>query len=400
MRTVALYLGAAPETGGTFHYARTLLDALVSRRPDDVRLIAISHPESPYRAVAEAHGVDWIPTPRLGLADRILGKALRVLGGRDASARRRMSRATPLGRLLDSVGADLAIYSEYEHYAYELATPSLIPIHDLMHRYESRFSENRMYANPDDLFTRICEGARGILVDSDVGREQLLESYPTCTAEVFTLPYIPAAFVYDPMLLEHDPDVDTLLDRLPEKFIFYPAQFWEHKNHVRLIDAALAVRERHPDMRLVLAGSPKNHYDAVLAHIGSSGAGDMVQMLGYVSDAALLAIYSRARALVMPTFYGPTNIPPLEAFALGVPVATSRIYGVPAQLGDAALLFDPERTDEMADSIERLWTDDTLVADLVERGHAHAAAWGPRQFSERLWEIVEACLEPIPTSTD
>ena len=80
--------------------------------------------------------------------------------------------------------------------------------------------------------------------------------------------------------------------------------------------------------------------------------------------------YRRARAMVMPTFFGPTNIPPLEAFALGCPVAVSNIYGIPEQVGDAALLFDPNSVEEIADCIERLWQDDALCASLISKGHA------------------------------
>ena len=94
----------------------------------------------------------------------------------------------------------------------------------------------------------------------------------------------------------------------------------------------------------------------------------------------------------MPTYFGPTNIPQLEAFALGCPVATSRIYGIPAQVGDAALLFDPGSVDQIFDCLQRLWTDDALCADLAEKGRHHAANWGPEQFRDRLLQIVETLV--------
>jgi glycosyltransferase involved in cell wall biosynthesis len=92
----------------------------------------------------------------------------------------------------------------------------------------------------------------------------------------------------------------------------------------------------------------------------------------------------------MPTFFGPTNIPQLEAFALGCPVATSRIYGIPAQVRDAALLFDPESVTEIHTCLVRLWTDDALCDELAKRGRAHAESWGPPQFRERFRQIIEA----------
>jgi glycosyltransferase involved in cell wall biosynthesis len=104
----------------------------------------------------------------------------------------------------------------------------------------------------------------------------------------------------------------------------------------------------------------------------------------------MFELYRRARALIMPIFFGPTNIPQLEAYVAGCPVAAAGIYGVPEQVGDAALLFDPKSADEIATCMERLWTDDALCNDLAERGQKRAREWGPVQFSARLREIVDA----------
>jgi glycosyltransferase involved in cell wall biosynthesis len=92
----------------------------------------------------------------------------------------------------------------------------------------------------------------------------------------------------------------------------------------------------------------------------------------------------------MPTFFGPTNIPQLEAFAMGCPVATSRIYGIPEQVGDAALLFDPHSVDEIHECMVQLWTDDLLCETLAERGRRHAREWGPPQFRDRLQQVIDA----------
>ena len=117
---------------------------------------------------------------------------------------------------------------------------------------------------------------------------------------------------------------------------------------------------------------------------------DNVVFLGYVPDEHMFELYRRARALIMPSFFGPTNIPQLEAFVAGCPVGASKVYGVPDQVGDAALLFDPKSSDEIAEAMERLWTDDALCNCLIEKGKERASEWGPIQFSQRLKEIVDA----------
>jgi glycosyltransferase involved in cell wall biosynthesis len=137
-------------------------------------------------------------------------------------------------------------------------------------------------------------------------------------------------------------------------------------------------------MKLVLAGSRQNGYDAAVQAVEKLGIGENVIFLGYVPDDRMFELYRRARALLMPSYFGPTNIPQLEAFVAGCPVAVSRVYGVPDQVSDAALLFDPSSVDEIASCMERLWTDDALCADLAEKGRQRAREWGPDQFRERL----------------
>lgn len=139
-----------------------------------------------------------------------------------------------------------------------------------------------------------------MLVDSETGRRHVMESYGTPEDHIYPLPYIAPNYLTDSVetsaFAEHY--------RLPEKFYFYPAQFWPHKNHVRLIQALAAARRTHPDMELVLAGNTKREYAAVKAMASELGLSRAVHFVGYVPDSDLAGFYHRARGLVMPTFSG------------------------------------------------------------------------------------------------
>jgi glycosyltransferase involved in cell wall biosynthesis len=391
VRTVALYLAPLKETGGLFQYARTVAHALVSTLPEGTRLVAFSPPGTEWEAVCASLGIPWMEIGPPSFVPRAVGKLLRTLtGGR--APRTLMSRLAPLGRALHVAGADVCFYFEYEHYAYELDTPSLVAIHDLMYRYESQFEENRAHDSAETLFSRLRRGATGILVDSKVGEEQIVESFGENGGRVHILPFIPPEHIYDPSLLPADPSLEDILGSIPERYLFYPAQFWEHKNHIGLVDAVMRAAETCPDIHLVLVGSPKNYYEAVMRHIDDVGARPRVSVLGFVSDAAKVALYRRARAMVLPTFYAPTSIPPLEAIELGCAVAISRARANEEQLGDTAAYFDPRSVEDMANCLARIWSDDAYHAELVRRGHERAAAWGPKQFAARLWEIVDGTV--------
>jgi glycosyltransferase involved in cell wall biosynthesis len=262
--------------------------------------------------------------------------------------------------------------------------PSIVSIFDLMHRYERRFPEvshGMKFLRRESHYKKICRYSAGLLVDSAVGREHVEVSYSVDRERVHVLPFIAPPHLDD----VHD-ERDTL--EVPGKFLFYPAQFWRHKNHIRLIRALAGLTDRCPDMQLVLAGSRKNNFEAVRNLISDLGLTDRVHILGYVSDPQIVSLYRRARALIMPTFFGPTNIPPLEAMALGCPVAASNIYAMPEQLGGAALMFDPNSVDDIAEAMYRLWTDDALCAELSRKGLERNAAWTQAEFSARLLSIV------------
>ncbi|MGD0523213.1 MAG: glycosyltransferase family 1 protein [Candidatus Microgenomates bacterium] len=79
-----------------------------------------------------------------------------------------------------------------------------------------------------------------------------------------------------------------------------------------------------------------------------------VKALGYVSESDLVDLYSGASALVYPSIYEGFGLPILQAFACGCPVVTSNLSSMPEAAGEAAVLVDPYKTDEIKEGIEKV----------------------------------------------
>ena len=92
------------------------------------------------------------------------------------------------------------------------------------------------------------------------------------------------------------------------------------------------------------------------------------------------ALYSEAAGLAMPTFFGPTNIPVLEAFAVGCPVLTSDIRGIREQTDGAAILVDPRNSEAIADGLRRLLTSSDEREALVRRGREVLSKYTPEDY--------------------
>ena len=220
-----------------------------------------------------------------------------------------------------------------------------------------------------------CVGATLILVDSEVGREDMIRIYgPDGVAPdaVFVLPFLPADYLGAPVSGAMRARVRAKY-RLPERYLFYPAQFAPSKNHRRIVEALALLSDEGVRIDLVLVGTHSGAlreatFADVMRTASDVGVGDRVHYLGYVDDAEMPALFAEAVGMVMPTFFGPTNIPVLEAWSRDCPVITSDIRGIREHVGDAAVLVDPESVDSIAEGIRRLVLDPALGDELARRG--------------------------------
>ncbi|MCU1302742.1 MAG: glycosyl transferase group 1 [Candidatus Sulfotelmatobacter sp.] len=386
MKKIGLFLNARPQEGGMFQYAVAMLAALRVLPADEYSLV-IAYADDAWRERVLGCGCSSFPVG-FGMFKNWLVKIPAFLPAYFDSWDRATTLFSGWGGSLLRQKCDLWLFPRQEVWSALFPLPVLASVHDLMHRYEPHFPETSSYRRThyrDAYLRRVCQRARGILVDSEIGKQQVQQSYGTENSRLFVLPYIAGDHLSDG---GKGSDFEKKY-QLPSKYVFYPAQFWEHKNHVRLVQAIAALREDLPDIRMVLVGSEKNGGSAARKEVEKLGLQRYVRFSGYVPDSDIANFYRRARGLVLPTLFGPTNIPPLEAFALGCPVAVSKVYGMPEQVGDAGLLFDPYSVESIASSIRQLWLDDDLCQTLRRRGKARAAAWGPQQFATSLHGVIQ-----------
>lgn len=142
------------------------------------------------------------------------------------------------------------------------------------------------------------------------------------------------------------------------------------KNVPRLIAAFDILRRKHEDFpfQLVVTGKPGWGADADLAR-----KNPQIRFTGYVRDEELPILYAGATVFAYPSLYEGFGLPVVEAMAANCPVLTSNRSSLPEVAGQAALLVDPYRVEEVARGLETLLFDTDLRADLQARGARQAA---------------------------
>ncbi len=221
--------------------------------------------------------------------------------------------------------------------------------------------------------------AVALVTISEFSKRTLIQTYGVSPDRIHVTPLGVQADLFAPAA---DAGATAAMRRdlaLPSEVLFFPANTWPHKNHVRLLEALTALRETD-GLRpcLVLTGSVKHGHRGVMDAVRRLGLRDQVRWLGYVDQRQLIALYRAATAVVFPSLHEGFGLPILEAMACGCPVACSRTTAAGETAGDAALTFDPADVSDISRALRLLVGNEDLRRNLAQRGVKRAA-----QFS---WE--------------
>lgn len=177
-------------------------------------------------------------------------------------------------------------------------------------------------------------------------------------------------------------------------FIFYPANDWPHKNHLRLIEALFVLKQSGFIVSCVFTGACQEFYMEIIQEVERIGLNEQVLHLGMISRKEIAWLYRNARMLIFPSFFEGFGIPVVEAMASGLPVVCSGTTSLPEVGGNAAVYFDPMNTDDMAEKIQTVFKDNSLRNRMILNGKE----WSKRFSSELMIKRHKAVFEKALTS--
>ena len=175
---------------------------------------------------------------------------------------------------------------------------------------------------------------------------------------------------------------------LPEKYIFYPAQSWPHKNHLKLVEAFNIVIEECNDIFLILTGNINSNYKNIIKRMDELNVTNRVNHLGSISYEELLYVYKMSVMLVMPTLFESVSIPIYESFFLKVPVCASNVVGIPEQVGDAGVLFNPNDVHDIAEKIIILLNDEDMRNEKKALGFERVSNFNHKEYKNKLIDML------------
>ena len=399
---IGVYLGSmSPEEGGGHTYERDIFEALQAHcHQSSHRFTVFTWSPGQFERLS---------TPQfrmISLARPALYKTRqRILQLASASIKKITQPTKPFhmttrfDRLMASSGIQMLWSLNPETLTKEI--PYIITIWDLQHRYQPFFPEvcqNGEWEKRERVFSRTLQRAAFIITATQDGKTEIEQFYSIPSGRVKIVPYPTPNFALRPP----DRDTTTIIEKhhIPPDFLFYPAQFWPHKNHINLLHAIRWLRDEHQlQPPLVLTGSDKGNQEHIKRTAANLDITDQLHFLGFVSQQELIALYQHALAMPFVTFFGPGNLPPLEACALGCPVIASDVTGARQQLGDAGLFVEPTNIEQIGMAIKALYEKPDLRRELIQKGRQQAQTFSSEALVKRMFtlfdefELIRRCWE-------
>jgi glycosyltransferase involved in cell wall biosynthesis len=248
--------------------------------------------------------------------------------------------------------------------------PTVYNPHDLQHLYFPEFFEPSIINWRERAYRAACKAAHTVVVASQFVKQDIVRHYNISPDKIQVIHWAPPPATLkpsSPVAAFSDVKEKYELHELP--FALYPAMTWEHKNHLRLLEALAHLRDRKAlRINMVCTGHRTDFWPQIERRLVELGLQEQVKFVGLVSYDELRVIYRAAQFVIIPTLFEAASAPLFEAWQQHVPAACSAVTSLPEQAADAALLFNPLSVEALAGALERMATDDELRATLRQRG--------------------------------
>ena len=293
-------------------------------------------------------------------------------------------------RILDKCGLDLV---HFPHFNVPVSYKGkfVVTIHDLiLLRYPTRKASTLSapaYFLKKKAYHRVINSAikksEKIIAVSEHTKKDVLKNFKINPQKVFVT-YEGVDAAEGPLIATPE----TILQKygIIRPYILYVGNAYPHKNLDRLVLAFKEAVKKHPGLNLVLAGTEDYFYKRLKKFVADNNVSGVI-FPGHIDENHLPSVYREARLYVFPSLYEGFGLPPLEAMARNIPVASSSASCLPEILGNAAFFFDPRGISETAEAIERVLTDNELRKKLIGAGKKQIQKYSWEKMARETLEI-------------
>ena len=219
--------------------------------------------------------------------------------------------------------------------------------------------------------------AKKIIAVSEYTKKEILKYFNTYPKKIF----VTYEAVDEPQSLYEDMNILRKYSAQPP-YLLYVGNAYPHKNIEGLLIAFQKIIKIKPDYSLVLVGKDDYFFHRLKQTVRRQGLEHKVIFTGFVTDSDLPSLYHNAELYIFPSFCEGFGLPALEACSYGLPVVASNNSSLPEVLGDAAVYFNPHKSDDIYHNIIKVLDVKSLQDRLIKSGFGRIRAFSWIKMAE------------------
>ncbi len=270
--------------------------------------------------------------------------------------------------------------------------PSVVTIPDMQHKFYPEFFSKEALELREKSFEFSVKNADKIITLSEYSKKTIVSSYDVQQEKVEVI-YLDASTTFQPDTYQKSKRILRKY-KLPFQYIFYPANFWKHKNHYVLIQALSILHTKYRiKVHLVLTGQKKRMDPEILRLIRKEKLSRYIHIIGYIDQRDLQKIFICADILVFPSLFEGFGIPLIEAMRCNCPIVCSDRTSIPEIVGEAALFFNPEDPDDIAEKISLVINNSDIRDELIEKGKIQSLKFSWSSTSDKTLDVFSEIIK-------
>lgn len=250
--------------------------------------------------------------------------------------------------------------------SYELPCPFIVTMHDVQELHYPEFFSPQDRAWRAKYYWKALEKSLSVIVSFNHVKQDIIKYFNLPENKIFVCPL---PFQNISLQLPSQGEEHIYKNKYDPwgKFLLYPAQTWQHKNHLSLIKALGVIKKKFGRViHLVCTGKRNDKYFPILKEkIEQSNMSAQVHFMDIVPESELYWLYKNCALTIIPTLYEAGSFPLIEAMFLKTPVICSSVTSLPDTIGDPQFTFDPLDVEQITNLIINLLDDSGMREDNI-----------------------------------
>jgi glycosyltransferase involved in cell wall biosynthesis len=340
---------------GGYNYLLNLLRVITQHHPGVLQPVlffgADVDPEDvgPFQAIT---GVEIVTSPYMNTARRSASLLRSLVLGADPETR----------SLFHKHRIDV-VFENAQFHGARLGIPAIAWIPDFQHRELPHLFSRAAWWKRELGFRAQIGGGRTIMLSSGDARDDCERHYPSTKGRTHLVRFaVPS---------EGRPDAAAVLAAreahgLPQRYFYLPNQFWQHKNHLLVIDALELLKQSGHSILVAASGTQldpyrPDHFQRITERLAATGVADQFRMLGLIPYEHIAPLMVGSAAVLNPSLFEGWSTTVEEARALNVPLVLSDLAVHQEQATGMARFFDRTSARSLADALLEVWQGEGLL---------------------------------------